>query len=221
MSSQWSIILTSEHTLIIVQRGPLISAVMWSPLIIGTLIFCIFMAPFYNHRFMPPKWMLVIAPIILAMGVVLISRNDVHTGYWQYTFSGSVVMSLGTAIFFIHYLNVAYAATPSEDQGLVSGIVQTSAQVATALGLAIGSSFLSANTPEALVPEYRNSFWVAVAFGGAGSLTALIFIKPIPPKAAVSKLKDVEKQDNGIESASVNLSTASDVTPENEVKTVT
>jgi hypothetical protein len=175
------------------QRGTLISAVMWSPLIIGTLIFCILMAPFYNHKFMPPKWLLVAAPIILATGVVLISRNDIHTGYWQYTFSGSVVMSLGTAIFFINYLNVAYAATPSEDQGLVSGIIQTSAQIATALGLAIGSSFLSADTPEGLLSQYRNSYWVAVAFGGAGALVALVFIKPIQSKLAPKDSEDIEK----------------------------
>ncbi|KAH8586129.1 major facilitator superfamily domain-containing protein, partial [Bisporella sp. PMI_857] len=137
-----SVLNGSTFLLRVQERKPLISAVMWSPLIVGTLIFCILMGPFYNHRFMPPKWFLVIGPIILTSGVVLFSRNDTDTGYWQYTFSGSIVMSLGTAIFFIHYLNVAYAATPPEDQGLVSGIIQTSAQVATALGLAIGSSFL-------------------------------------------------------------------------------
>lgn len=150
------------------------------------------MAPFYNHRYMPPKWLLVIAPIILACGVILFSRNDLHTGYWKYTFSGSIVMSLGTAMFFINYLNVAYAATPAEDQGLVSGIVQTSAQIATALGLAIASSFLSGDTPETLLPQYRNSFWTAVAFGGAGSLVALFFVKSIPPRPSSKVVMDEE-----------------------------
>jgi hypothetical protein len=142
---------------------------------------------------MPPKWLLVIAPIILASGVILFSRNDEHTGYWKYTFSGSIVMSLGTAIFFINYLNVAYAATPAEDQGLVSGIIQTSAQIATALGLAIASSFLSGTTPETLLPQYRNSFWTAVAFGGAGSLVALFFVKSISPRPSSKLVIDEEK----------------------------
>lgn len=151
---------------------------------------------------MPPKWFLVIGPVILAVGVVLFSRNDTETGYWKYTFSGSVVMSLGTAIYFIHYLNVAYAATPPKDQGLVSGIIQTSAQIATALGLAIGSSFLSSETPKDLLPEYRNSFWVAVAFGGAGALVALIWIKPVAPRPSNSKKEDVEMLSSGVESPS-------------------
>ncbi|KAH7378033.1 major facilitator superfamily domain-containing protein [Cadophora sp. MPI-SDFR-AT-0126] len=186
-------------------RKPLISAVMWSPLIVGTLIFCILMGPFYNHRYMPPKWFLALGPLILAAGVVLFSRNDLDTGYWKYTFSGSIVMSLGTAIFFIHYLNVAYAATPPEDQGLIAGIIQTSAQVATALGQAIGSSFLSAETPEELLPEYRNSFYVAIAFGIAGSAVALLFIKPIPPRPSKSKNKgDPEMLPSGDETTGSN-----------------
>lgn len=178
------------------------------------------MGPFYNHRFMPPKWFLVIGPIILASGVVLFSRNDTDTGYWQYTFSGAIVMSLGTAIFFIHYLNVAYAATPPKDQGLVSGIIQTSAQVATALGLAIGSSFLSSDTPKDLLPEYRRSFWVAIAFGGAGALVALIFIKSVAPKPSNSKNEDLELADSVIESPSFHTDSTSNVMPANEVKTV-
>ncbi|KAH6723086.1 major facilitator superfamily domain-containing protein [Leptodontidium sp. MPI-SDFR-AT-0119] len=169
-----SVLNGSTFLLRVQERKPLISAVMWSPLIIGTLIFCILMGPFYNHRYMPPKWFLVFGSLVLATGVSLFSRNNLETGYWRYTFSGSIVMSLGTAIFFVHYLNVAYAATPPEDQGLVSGIIQTSAQVATALGLAIGSSFLSSETPKGLLPEYRNSFYVAIAFGCAGAIVALV-----------------------------------------------
>jgi MFS family permease len=192
---------------------------MWSPLVVGTLAFCILMAPFYNHRYMPPKWLLVIAPIILASGVILFSRNDIHTGYWQYTFSGSIVMSLGTAIFFINYLNVAYAATPAEDQGLVSGIVQTSAQIATALGLAIASSFLSGNTPETLLPQYRNSFWTAVAFGGSGSLVALFFVKSIPPRPSSKVVADEEKL--SLESDDVYKSTVKPMQTGAEIKSET
>ena len=149
---------------------------------------------------MPAKWLLVVGPIITAAGVALFSRNDADTGYWQYTFSGAVVMSLGTAIFFIHYLNVAYAATPPKDQGLVSGIIQTSAQVSTALGLAIGSSFLSSETPEGLLPEYRNSFYVAIAFGCAGAVVGLIWLKSIPPRPSKSKKEDPESRQSGVPS---------------------
>ncbi|KAL2061113.1 hypothetical protein VTL71DRAFT_7386 [Oculimacula yallundae] len=207
----------STFLLRVQERKPLISAVMWSPLIVGTLIFCILMGPFYNHRYMPPKWLLVFAPLILATGVVLFSRNNTKTGYWQYTFSGSVVMSLGTAIFFMHYLNVAYAATPPEDQGLVSGILQTSAQVATALGLAIGSSFLSSNTPKDLLPEYKNSFYVAIAFGCAGAIVALLWVTPIPPRPS-SKKEDVEMLQS---TSSSRVDSVSNVGRETEIKPVT
>lgn len=124
-------------------------------------------------------------------------------------------MSLGTAIFFVHYLNVAYAATPPEDQGLVSGIIQTSAQVATALGLAIGSSFLSSETPKGLLPEYRNSFYVAIAFGCAGAIVALVWIKPIAPRPSNSKKADVEMLQSGVESPSLHTGSASNTGPEN------
>ncbi|KAG4432240.1 hypothetical protein IFR05_012273 [Cadophora sp. M221] len=210
-----SVLNGSTFLLRVQERKPLISAVMWSPLIIGTLVFCMLMGPFYNHRYIPPKWFLVMGPLILATGVTLFSRNDLETGYWRYTFSGSIVMSLGTAIFFIHYLNVAYAATPPEDQGLVSGIIQTSAQVATALGLAIGSSFLSSETPKDLLSEYRNSFYVAVAFGCAGAIVALVWIKPIPPRPSNSKKADVEMLQSGVESPSLHAGSVSNTEPGN------
>lgn len=99
-------------------------------------------------------------------------------------------------------MNVVYAATPPEDQGLVSGIIQTSAQVATALGLAIGSSFLSSDNPKDLLPEYRHSFYVAVTFGIAGGIVALIWINPIPPRPSNSKKPDAEMLQSGAESPS-------------------
>lgn len=116
---------------------------------------------------------------MLLTGTLIFSRNGVHEFYWRYSFSGTIIIALGVCNFFINYLNIVYASAPPEDQGLISGIVQTVAQVSTGVAFAIGSSFISSNEPEALLREYRKSFYVSMAFAGVGGLVALVFVKPL------------------------------------------
>lgn len=99
-------------------------------------------------------------------------------------------MSLGTVIFFINFLNIAFASSPLEDQGLISGIVQTVAQVSTGISFAIGSSFIESSDPEVLLGQYRKSFYVSMAFAGMAFLISLLFLKNVPKR---EEIKDNEE----------------------------
>lgn len=90
-----------------------------------------------------------------------------------------------------------YASAPPEDQGLISGIVQTVAQVSTGVTFAIGSSFITSSDPEVLLGEYRKSFYVAMAFAGAAAIIAVLFVKPIAKsEKAASDVESVSRQDD-------------------------
>lgn len=101
-------------------------------------------------------------------------------------------MGLGTVIFFINFLNIAFASSPLDDQGLISGIVQTVAQVSTGISFAIGSSFIEAAEPEALLEQYRKSFYVSMALAGLAFITSLVFLKNVPKREEVLVKNDEE-----------------------------
>jgi len=152
---------------------------MFIPVAAGSVFFIMIFGPLYNHKLLPPKWMLVFSSLFLLTGILLFSRNTTHSFYWRWTFSGSVVIPLGVTIFFINYLNIVYASAPAEDQGLISGIVQTVAQISTGVAFAVGSSFIRGERPEVLLGQYRKSFYVAMAFAGAGAVVAALFVKTV------------------------------------------
>jgi hypothetical protein len=164
---------------------------MLTPIAAGTLGFILIFGPLYNHRFLSPKWVLVFSSLMLLTGTILFSRNGIHEFYWRYSFSGTVIISLGVATFFINYLNIVFASAPPKDQGLISGIIQTVAQVCTGISFAIGSSFISSADPKILLGEYKKSFYVAMAFAGAGAVVAVVFVKP-QAKKEVKAVSDVE-----------------------------
>lgn len=95
-------------------------------------------------------------------------------------------MAVGLSGYFVNYLNVAISSAPAEMQGLIAGILQTVAQLGTAMGFAIASSQISTTgTPQELLSDYRNSFYTAMTFGGLAFILAILLIKP---------LKTVEKE---------------------------
>jgi hypothetical protein len=149
------------------------------------------LGPFYNHRFFPPEWMLVFGSLTMMSEFLLFSFNEQHTSYWKITFPTCLLEALGISVIFINYLNIAFASAPSEDQSVISGTIQTVAQISGALAFAIGAAFVSGSSVETLVPQYRHSCYVGVAFCGMGVLTAFNFVKSAPK--VVPEFDDVER----------------------------
>lgn len=109
-----------------IQNRPLKASLKFGiPVTVGVVFFLVALGPFYNHRFFPPKWMLVLGSTATCAGLIVFASTELHSSYWHYPLTGCILIAFGIAIFFINYLNVLYASTPLEDQGLISGIVQT------------------------------------------------------------------------------------------------
>jgi EmrB/QacA subfamily drug resistance transporter len=70
-------------------------------------------------------------------GVFLLSRLHADSPYFPDLFVPFVLMGLGAGLAFMPLLTVAMSEVPRGDAGLASGIVNTSLQMATAIGVAV------------------------------------------------------------------------------------
>jgi len=130
-----------------------------------------------------PKVPIVLGLIILAAGLGWMAFIRPEGNYWVDAFGPSLVVAFGQALAFIPSLQIAISAAPPQDGGLASGIVNTSYQVGSALGLAVVSVIAAGfgagelGDPVALTGGYSAAFIAAGAIALAGALAVAIFFR--------------------------------------------
>src|SRR5690242_20146153 len=106
--------------------------------------------------------------ILTAIGMLLFARMPVHVTYVADVLAPMIVAALGMGAVFMPLTLVATTGLEDEDQGLASGLFNTSQQVGGALGLAILSTIAAGRThggsPAALVHGFHYAFAGAAAF---------------------------------------------------------
>src|SRR6516162_889941 len=78
--------------------------------------------------------------LIAAAGIWYVSRVPLHGSYPSDLLPGFVVMSLGAGSVFVSVTTAANAGVPSDKAGLAAGLLNSSQQIGSALGLAILSA---------------------------------------------------------------------------------
>jgi MFS family permease len=78
--------------------------------------------------------------LIAAAGIYWVSRVPLHGSYVTDLLPGFVVMSLGAGSVFVSVTAAANAGVPADKAGLAAGLLNSSQQVGSALGLAILSA---------------------------------------------------------------------------------
>ena len=155
------------------------------------------------------KPFLVAAPLLVAAGLLYLSRLPLTSNYWVDLLPGIVMMASGMAITFVLVTVVSTSGVSHKESGLVSGLLNTSQQIGGALGLAVLSVISTQATnnmmaathgnpavlPEALVHGFREGFRAAVVFALAASLVALVVFR-----TKRSKQKDSGQQEAEAES---------------------
>jgi EmrB/QacA subfamily drug resistance transporter len=84
--------------------------------------------------------------VIAAAGIYWVSRVPVHGSYLADLLPGFVVMSLGAGSVFVSVTAAANAGVPRDKAGLAAGLLNSSQQVGSALGLAILSAVAISRT---------------------------------------------------------------------------
>lgn len=135
--------------------------------------------------FRPP---LVAGLALLAGGAAWLSLVSADGSFLVHVLPASLLAALGMALAYIPALGAALSGARPEEGGLASGIVNTSYQVGSALGLAAMTALATAQgadrlgDPGALTDGFQAAFIGAAAIAGVAALAALTWIRR--PRAA-------------------------------------
>jgi EmrB/QacA subfamily drug resistance transporter len=132
-----------------------------------------------------PKAATVTGLVLLAAGMAWLALIEPDGSYAVDVLPASLVAALGMSLAFIPTLGTAISAASPEEGGLASGIVNTSYQIGSALGLAVMTAIAAANGADqlgdktALTDGFSAAFIGAAIVAGVGALaTAALFRSP-------------------------------------------
>jgi MFS family permease len=152
------------------------------------MIGMIALAPRLIGRF-GPKALTVTGLVLLAAGMAWLAFVRPDGTFWVDVLPASIVAALGMSLAFIPSLGTALSAARPEEGGLASGIVNTSYQVGSALGLAAITALAAVNgaealgDPVALTGGYSTAFIGAAAVALAGAVLAAATLRKTPTPA--------------------------------------
>ena len=157
---------------------------------------------------MNTKPFLVAAPLLVAGGLLYLSRLPLSSNYWIDLLPGIIVMAAGMAVSFVLVTVTATSGVTHKESGLVSGLLNTAQQIGGALGLAVLSVISTQATndkmaaahgnpaalPEALVHGFQQGFRAAVIFALAASVVALVVLKSKKPNVSINGEREDEAE---------------------------
>jgi hypothetical protein len=136
--------------------------------------------------------------LLAAVGMVMLTRIGVDTGFWSHVFPAELVISFGIGVTFGPMSNTALVGVADHDAGVASALINTSQQIGGSLGTALlntiftsavagyltshqhditSPSQLPALRAVATVHSYTVAFWVSAALIAFASIVALVLIK--------------------------------------------
>jgi MFS family permease len=121
--------------------------------------------------------------VLIAVALVLFAQVPVHGSYLPHVMPSMLLLGTGAGICFPALMNLAMSGVEPQQAGLASGLVNTTAQVGGALGLAVLATLSTSrsnhelaaghSTAASLTSGYHLAFWIA-----AGLTAAAIAVVP-------------------------------------------
>ncbi|WP_327710361.1 MFS transporter [Streptomyces sp. NBC_00464] len=162
------------------------------PMTAAIMLMMIVLAPRLIARF-GPKPLIVTGLLALAAGMVWLSFVRPDGSFVVDVLPASLLAAVGMSLAFIPSLGTALAIPDPAEGGLASGIVNTSYQVGSALGLAAMTAVAAANgagelgNPQALTDGFSAAFLGAAALALAGALASALALRT-PDRAAAARV---------------------------------
>jgi EmrB/QacA subfamily drug resistance transporter len=126
---------------------------------------------------------------LIMAGLLLFARAPVHGDYVIHILPTMVLFGTGAGICFPALMGLAMSGATPSDAGLASGLVNTTAQVGGALGLAVLATLSASHseklirggssTAAALTGGYHLAFFIGAALVGCAILVALTVVQPV------------------------------------------
>ena len=126
---------------------------------------------------------------LIAAGLALFAMAPAHSGgYLTYVFPVTLLIGTGAGLCFPALMTLAMSSATAQDAGLASGLVNTTAQIGGALGLAVLAT-VSASRTNALIGQHRPTavaltegyhlaFWIAFGLVVAAIAAAAALLRP-------------------------------------------
>jgi MFS family permease len=150
-----------------------------------------------------PRATLVPGLVLILGGLVVFAFAPVNGQYAAHVLPVMVLLGTGAGLAFPALMGLAMSGATPHDAGLASGLVNTTAQVGGALGLAVlatlsasrSTTLLARGHSEAaaLTGGYHLAFWIAAALVGAAILVALTVLQPAPAPAAAAATEPADE----------------------------
>ncbi len=161
------------------------------PMTAAIMLMMVVVAPRVAARF-GPKHTIVVGLLALAAGMIVLSLVRPDGTFATDVLPASLIAAVGMGLAFIPSLSTAIQSARPEEGGLASGIVNTSYQVGSALGLAVMTAVASAQGADRLDDVQHLTDGYSAAFLGAGALAlvgallaaALLRTAPAPSEQA-------------------------------------
>jgi EmrB/QacA subfamily drug resistance transporter len=126
--------------------------------------------------------------VLVMAGLVMFAQAPVDGDYVRHVLPVMILLGTGAGLSFPALMGLAMSGATPEDAGLASGLVNTSAQVGGALGLAVLATLSTSRSTElaaggestasALTGGYHFAFWIAAGLVAAAIVVALTVLRP-------------------------------------------
>jgi EmrB/QacA subfamily drug resistance transporter len=129
-----------------------------------------------------PKASLVLGLAIMGGALVMLARLPADGDFWIDVLPASLLAALGMSLAYIPATMVGVSGARPEETGLASGLINTTYQVGSAVGLAamvaVAASYGSGPAePSALLPGFKAAFAGAAIVAAAGAVLALVGLR--------------------------------------------
>jgi MFS family permease len=169
----------------VLDYGPLKAGLAFLPFTAGIMISAGLASQFAPKIGVRP--IAVVGMIVTAVGLALLARIPVHGSYVADVMPSILLTSLGMGAVFVPLTLVATTGLEDSDQGLASGLFNTSQQIGGALGLAVLSTLAASRSPGTTKAELVHGFHWAFAGGAGFVLAALVLL------VVLLRRRDVER----------------------------
>jgi EmrB/QacA subfamily drug resistance transporter len=126
--------------------------------------------------------------VAIMAGLLLFTQTPVAGSYLARVLPSMLLLGVGAGACFPALMAVAMSGSTPQDAGLASGLVNTTAQVGGALGLAVLATLSTSrsehlvragrSTAAALTGGYHLSFWIASVLVGGAIAVAVVMLRP-------------------------------------------